>query len=314
VPAPIEWSPLVSGGRVDLERNGATQRAGMTGTGIAAPRVIGQSAAAGEYFSDEDIRTRARVVLVGNTVKEQLFGADDPLGQLLTVGSQVYVVKGVLSKLGADPHGGDLDNVVAVPYTTVLQIAKRDDLGSVRFRVQPGTDVEAVAALVRTAMRTRHNLGEGRVDDFYVATAPAGRAAFDQFEQMFRTLLPVITGVLFLIALLVIASLMLISVKERSAEIGLRKALGARARDIERQFLIETLLVALLGGALGIALSYPGALYVESLYARYGSAVSFRPTPAIIVLSLLCAVITGALAAWLPARRAATLNPVEALR
>lgn len=314
IPALVSWTPLMPGGRADLERNGATQRAGIMAVSPAAQQVIGQSAVLGTYLSDADIATRSRVVLLGNTVKEKLFGGEDPLGQPLALGSQVFVVKGVLNRLGADPHGGDLDNVVVIPYTTQLQTNKRDDLVSVRFRVGSSSEMASAAAAMSTILRARHNITEGRQDDFYVSTMPAGQAMFLQFEATFRILLPVITGVLFVIALLVIASLMLISVKERTAEIGLRKAVGASARDVEQQFMVEIVLVAVLGGVLGIALSYPGLLYIESLYARYGSAVSFLPTPAMLALSLLCAVLTGALAALLPARRAAALAPVEALR
>jgi ABC-type antimicrobial peptide transport system permease subunit len=314
LPAITAWSPLVSGGRVALERNGNLQNASMTGTAPGAQTVMGHAAVQGEYFSDEDVRTRARVVLLGNTVREKLFGAEDPVGQPLAIGSQVYVVKGVLNRFGADPHGGDLDNVVVIPYTTLMQINKRDELGNARFRVGSSGEVERVAESMRGLMRVQHNIGDGRQDDFYVSTTAAGQVAFQGFLSMFNMLLPVVTGIILLIAMLVIASLTLISVKERTAEIGLRKAVGARARDIEKQILTETVGVALLGGLLGIVLSYPGAVYVEGLYARYGSTVSFLPSTSVLAISLICALLTGALAALLPARRAAALSSVEALR
>src|SRR5690606_23139008 len=159
------------------------------------PATIGQDAAEGEYLSDADVRTRARVALIGNTVKEKLFGAESPLGQPLSIGSQVYTIKGTLSRLGADPHGGDLDNVVVIPYSTQLQVNKRDELGSVRFRVASG-NVASAAAQISALMRERHNITEGRQDDFYVATAPAGQASFDNFLALFALLLPVVTGVI----------------------------------------------------------------------------------------------------------------------
>ncbi len=314
LPDVTAWTPLVNNGRMDLERNGVVQRAGVTGAAPGAQVAVGHEAVLGEYLTDEDVRTRARVVLLGNTVRDKLFGAEDPLGQPLTIGSQVYVVKGVLNRFGADPHGGDLDNTVVIPYTTLMQINKRDELGNVRFRVGNSSNVESVATSMRGLMQAQHNISAGRQDDFYVATTAAGQASFEGFLSLFRILLPVVTGVILLIAMLVIASLTLISVKERTAEIGLRKAAGARARDIEKQILTETLLIALLGGVLGIALSYPGAVYVEGLYARYGSAASFLPGPSVLAVSLVCALLTGALAALWPARKAAALSPVEALR
>ena len=163
-------------------------------------------------------------------------------------------------------------------------------------------------------MRARHNLTEGREDDFYIGTAPAGQAAFERFEAIFRILLPVVVAIIFTISLLVIASIMMIGVKERTAEIGLRKAVGARAEEVELQFLAEALLLAIIAGVLGNALSVPGLLYIQQMYSRYGSDVSFLPGIPVLVLSFGCALLTAVLAAWFPARRAAALSPVTALR
>jgi putative ABC transport system permease protein len=316
IPALTAWSPLMSGGRVDLERDGVVQRAGLTGVSPQAQLTIGQSAASGTYLDDTDLNTRARVAVIGHTVKEKLYSTSDPVGEQLTIGSQVYTIKGVLNRLGGDPHGGDLDNNVVIPYTTLLQINKGEGLINVRFRVASG-QVESAAARIGELLRVRHNITDGRRDDFYVSTAPAGQAMFNQMESMFRMLFPLIVGVILLISLLVIASLMLIGVKERTAEIGLRKAVGARTRDVSRQFVLETVLIALMGGVLGIMLSYPGLLYIEEVFSVYrtpDSAVSFVPGPGQILVGLLSALITGLLAAILPARRAAALPPHEALR
>jgi putative ABC transport system permease protein len=316
IPALTAWSPLVPGGRADLERDGVVQRAALTGVSPQAQLTIGQSTVLGAYVDDTDVNTRARIAVIGNTVREKLYGASDPVGEELRIGSQVYTIKGVLNRLGGDPHGGDLDNTVVLPYTTLLQMNKTEGLINVRFRVASG-QVENAATQINALMRKRHNLTEGRRDDFYVSTAPAGQAMFQQVESMFVVLLPLITGVILLIALLVIASLMLIGVKERTAEIGLRKAVGARNRDVSRQFLLETVLVALMGGILGIALSFPGLLYIDGVFAVYripGSAVSFTPGAWQVAIGLLSALITGLLAAILPARRAARMPPHEALR
>jgi putative ABC transport system permease protein len=315
LPALGAWTPLVPGGAVDLTYNGNSRRAGLTGTGAAAPLATGQGAASGTYISETDVQTRASVVLLGNTVREQLFGSENPVGQRLAIGSQVFQIKGVLDRLGADPHGGDLDNVVMVPYTTLLQMNRWEDLRNIRFRVTSSAEVDATATQMTVLMRARRNLTEGREDDFYITTAPAGQESFGQFEAMFKVLLPVVVGIIFVISLLVIASIMLIGVKERTAEIGLRKAVGARAEEVELQFLAEALLVAVVAGVLGNVLSYPGLLYVQQMYARYGSDdVSFLPDVPLLALSFGCALLTGVLAAWLPARQAAAMSPVTALR
>jgi putative ABC transport system permease protein len=308
------WTPLIGGGSVDLAENGKNRRAGLTGTGTGAPRATGQGAASGEYLSEADVQSRAKVVLLGKTVRDELFGTEDPIGKSLTVNSQVFQIKGVLDQLGADPHGGDLDNVLIIPYTTLLQMNRSDELRTIRFRVNNSADVATIGARMATLMRTLHNLTEGREDDFYIGTAPAGQAAFEQFEALFRILLPVVVGIIFTISLLVIASIMMIGVKERTTEIGLRKAVGARAEEVELQFLAEALLLAIVAGVSGNALSYPGLLYIQQLYTRYGSDVSFLPGISVLALSFGCSLLTGLLAAWLPARRAAAMSPVTALR
>src|SRR5690606_27732890 len=126
--------------------------------------------------------------------------------------------------------------------------------------------VPSAAEKIASLMRTRHNLTPGQQDDFYVASSPAGKAAFERFEAMFKLLLPIISGIIFVISMLVLASIMLITIKDRTAEIGLRKAVGARARDVESQFVIETLMIAVLGGVLGIVLSYAPLLYVQGRF------------------------------------------------
>ncbi len=316
IPALTAWSPLMPGGRADVERDGIVQRAALTGVSPQAQVTIGQGTTLGAYIDDTDVATRARVAVIGNTVREKLYGASDPTGEELTIGSQVYRIKGLLNRLGGDPHGGDLDNTMVIPYTTLLQINKGDGLVNVRFRVARG-QAEESAARIAALLRARHNITEGRRDDFYVSTAPAGQAMFVHVENLFGVLLPLITGVILLIALLVIASLTLIGVKERTAEIGLRKAVGGRTRDVSRQFVLETVLVALMGGVLGVVLSYPGMLYLESVFAVYrtpDSAVSFVPGLGAVATGLFSALVTGLLAAILPARRAAALPPHEALR
>ena len=309
------WTPLVPAGAVDLNHNGNSRRVTLTGTGVDAPSATGQGTASGEYFSEEDMQARANVVLIGNTVKDQLFSNEDPLNQQLTIGSVVYEVKGVLQKLGADPHGGDLDNVIMIPYTTLMQMNRWDDLRNVRFRATNAADVDNIAMQMGVLMRARHNIVEGREDDFYIGTSPAGKESFGQFEAMFKVLFPVVVAIIFVISLLVIASLMLISVKERTAEIGLRKAVGARADEVELHFLAEALLLAVVAGVLGNMLSYPGLLAVQQMYSRYGSPdVSFLPGAGMLAFRFGCALLTAVLAAWLPARRAAAMSPVAALR
>jgi putative ABC transport system permease protein len=310
----VAWSPLVPGGRRNLTRNGLENFAALNGVSESAQVVIGQPAVSGNYFTEQDIQRRAREALIGRTVAERLFPGESPVGGVLTVDNLVFTVKGVLKELGGDPHGGDLDNVVSIPYTTLLQMNKSDQLFSVRFLVAAGSDTERAAATMRTIMRKAHNIGAGQPDDFLVTTAPGGLAAFRQFEATFIMLLPVVVGVIFLIAAGVITIISLSSVRERIAEIGLRKAVGARNRDISTQFLLETAVLSGIGGLLGILLTLPVLAYTESFFARAGSSVKFLPSPGLVVFTLLCCVLVGLAAGCLPALRAANLTPVDALR
>ncbi|MES2606688.1 MAG: FtsX-like permease family protein, partial [Pseudomonadota bacterium] len=187
-------------------------------------------------------------------------------------------------------------------------------LGSLRFRFNDAASTRDAVAPITALLRERHQIANGQPNDFSIADSPAGQAMFNQITEMFTLLLPIVVGVIFLISLLIIAALMLIQVKERTAEIGLRKAVGAQQGDIEQQFLLETLLIALSGGVLGNALSYAVLGYIHNFFRNSGSDASFLPTPDLLLLSFGCAALTGVLAAWLPARRAAALSPVVALR
>ena len=308
------WTPILRGGGRNLGIQGRSLQTYLSGVSADARLVLGQDVVSGSYFSEQDIRNRERVVLLGRTVREALFPDGNAEGQLLNIDNLVFVVQGELAALGADPHGGDLDNAVLLPYSTLQQMSKRDDLGSVRFLAAEGADVEATAQAMRSLLRQRHNIGSSRQDDFMVATSPPGMQAFQQFEELFRLLLPLVVGVIFLVSTLVIASLMLVNVKSRTAEIGLRKAVGARHSDILCQFLLEVLLLAALAGVLGVGLSYPALYYVQANFAALGSAANFMPTPTVLVSALLCALLTGLLASLWPAWRAAALMPKETLR
>lgn len=314
VPEILYWTPLVQGGGRNFSAGGRERYARLTGVGRLAQAVMGQPAVEGEYISAEDESARARVALIGGSVRESLFPGQPPLGAALVIDNLVFRVKGVLEPLGSDPHAGDLDNVVLIPYTTLLQMNKAQSLGALRFQAASGAEVEAAAERIRELMRRRHAVVPGEEEDFAVSTSPQGMQDFRRMESLFKKLLPVIGAVVFLVAGIVIAAIFLAGVKERAAEIGLRKAVGARKRDLARQFVAEAAVLSLLGALAGLLLAVPALLYLEALYRRMGGELSLVPGPGIAALALLCALATGLLAAWLPARKAAGLNPVEVLR
>lgn len=308
------WTPLISGGRKTINVPGSDHRSVITGVDVSAQIVMGQPAVEGEYFNQMDVQRRNRVVLIGQTLKQGLFPDQSALGQQLTIDSRIFTVKGILKSLGSDPHGGDLDNVVLLPYTTLMQMTKSEQIGNVRFMVDNPQASTGIAEAIGVIMRQQHNIAKVETDDFLISTSPRGIDMIERMDSMFKLLIPIVVGIIFLIAAIVIAVIMQISIRQRTAEIGLRKALGARPIDLENQFLAETTIVGCVGAIVGILLTLPLLRYAEIFYAGIGGEISLQPSLPVIGLGFLCAVVAGLVAGYFPARKAAALVPVEALR
>ncbi len=264
----------------------------------------------GEGISDQDVATMARVCVIGQTVKQELFGNDNPVGSRIYVNNVRLTVKGVLEKKGASPMGHDFDNRIILPITTAMRrIMNVDYVGAIRIITRNPSLMRKQAEAIRRLIHERHHITPPEEDDFRVVTsiiiAKIARGVYGTLSK----LLIVLTVLSLFVGGMVLMNILLISVNERTKEIGIRRALGATRRDIFIQFLAESLAVTFLGMLMGSAVGW-GIGCLLAHFTKVPIVLSWVP----FVLSTVFALVLGVCFGVLPARRAARLNPVEALR
>jgi len=264
----------------------------------------------GEFFTDSDVQGRAKVAVLGQTVATELFGTDDPIGQELRIGTTPFRVVGVLTKKGATGMGNDQDDVIMVPLNTAITRLSRDRyLDSIEMSVTRADLMDAAQEEVSTILREAHRIQAGKDDDFQVMNQSEIIATASATSKTLTTLLAAIAGVSLIVGGIGIMNIMLVSVTERTREIGIRMAVGARKRDILFQFLSESVILSLLGGGIGILLAF-GLCWVLK---------TFMATPAIIQPGIVAAAAgfaaaVGIFFGYYPAKKAAGLYPIDALR
>jgi putative ABC transport system permease protein len=310
IPAIEVWDPMQVLPGASVRRADLATTARVLGQSERFERVWGRGASRGEMFDVTAVTGSARVAVVGETVARALFGTEDPLGGEVLIGPVPFRIVGVLQRFGTDLHGMDRDNEVVVPVSTAMRrLLNVDSIRAAKLLVRDPNAVEDATREVKRVLRERHGLAPGQPADFTIVTSVAVRLMVARTERVLFLYLPLVAGVSLLAGAAVAANLMLSSVSERTGEIGLRRAVGARPEDIRLQFLVETAMTTLAGGALGILLGEGAALIVADHLGLHG----VLPGPAIL-LGLLLAGGTGLLAGVLPARRAALLQPADALR
>jgi putative ABC transport system permease protein len=310
LPAIEAWDPLQVLPQAQVRHGDRTRSVRLLGQSERSERVWDRTAARGEYFDAASVAGSARVAVIGETVARELFGDEDPLGAELLVGSVPFRVIGVLQRFGTDVHGIDRDNEIIVPISTLMRrVLNVDAIRAARLLVRDPALVEEAAREVKRILRERHALAPGQPDDFTVVTSVAVRRMVGRTERVLFLYLPLVAGVSLLAGAAVAASLMLASVNERTGEIGLRRAVGARSGDVRLQFLLETAVTTIAGGLGGILIGAGVGLLVASRMGLTGAL----PATAIL-LGIVVSVATGLLAGVLPARRAAMLQPADALR
>jgi putative ABC transport system permease protein len=273
-------------------------------------RVWARSVSRGRYFDDDAVRSAARVAVIGDTVARKLFAQDDPLDAEIRIGAVPFRVIGVLEPFGTDMHGMDRDNEIVVPVTTLMRrLTNADTIAAARLLVKDPERAEITAREVARILRARHALIADEPDDFRIATSMELRAMITSVDRVLFLFVPLVAGVVLLVAGIVAATLMLSSVNERIAEIGLRRAIGAQPEDIRLQFATETAVVILSGGLGGVLLGFAGARFLAARL-QLGETFSWEA----VIVGLVATTITGVLAGVLPARRAAQLRPADALR
>ena len=264
----------------------------------------------GEFISDEDVRGLARVVLLGQTVAREIFGDADPVGETVRIENVAFRVKGVMAKKGASPEGGDLDDRVTIPITTFARrLYNVTYLSNIVVQLQDVTRMPETAAAVTKLLRERHHIVPPKQDDFGVRTPEGMVKVFAGTTQTLTLFLGIVSAIALLVGGLVIMNIMLVSVGERTREIGLRRALGARRRDILTQFLTEAVVVSISGGVVGLVLGVIG-VWLLCASGKTPAVISWQA----VGLSVVFSVVVGILFGVYPARRAAWLSPVEALR
>jgi putative ABC transport system permease protein len=274
------------------------------------------SLAAGRFYDAADQSGAAKVCLIGKTVARQLFGDADPVGQSIRIKRVPFTVVGVLESKGQSMIGTDQDDVILMPIgtarTRVLgnpSQARQRSVGAIWVQVAEGGDMKGAEDQVRSLLRQRHRLQPGQPDDFSVRNLEEVAAAQEASGRVLALLLAAVASVSLIVGGIGIMNIMLVSVTERTREIGLRMAVGARTRDILGQFLVEAVTLSLLGGIIGILLGVGGALVVAEL-----ADWRIHIEPLSVLLAALFAAAIGVLFGLYPARKAARLNPVEALR
>jgi macrolide transport system ATP-binding/permease protein len=275
----------------------------VNATGNKYPSVRKWEIASGTFFTEEDERTYATVAVLGKTVTRKLFGQEDPLGKFIIVNNVLFQVIGVMAERGADPNGQDQDDKILVPYTTgSLRIFGRRFLRNVTISVDDEQYMADVQASVKSLLTERHG-----TEDFTIRNMASLIDTLSATQNTMTILLGSIAAISLLVGGIGVMNIMLVSVTERTREIGVRMATGARTRNIMQQFLIEALVVSALGGFIGVILG----LLCAAIVGRFGMPIDYSVEP--VVLAFSCAFLTGLIFGFLPARKAARLNPVTAL-
>jgi putative ABC transport system permease protein len=271
---------------------------------------------AGRSFEPAEMAGAAKVALIGATVAKQLFGSTDPLDQSIRIKRVPFTVIGVLDTKGQSLMGTDQDDLILVPIKTArsrvlgtASAARNRTVGTIWVKAADGVDTKTVEGQVRSLLRQRHRVQAGADDDFSLRNLQEVMAAQEASSRVLALLLAAVASVSLLVGGIGIMNIMLVSVTERTREIGLRMAVGARTRDILGQFLVEAVTLSLIGGLIGVALGVGGALAIAEL-AGWRIVIS----PEAVVLAVAFAFVIGVFFGFYPARKAARLNPVEALR
>jgi putative ABC transport system permease protein len=270
---------------------------------------------AGQPFGQEAVDGATKVALLGQTVARNLFADQDPVGQVIRIKKVPFTVVGVLDKKGQTTWGQDQDDVIVVPLTTAkrkllgVSQANARSVNSISVRVREDADIKEAEMQTRELLRQRHRLQPYQDDDFSIRNLAEIAEAQEQSSRVMTILLAAVASVSLFVGGIGIMNIMLVSVTERTREIGLRMAVGARGRDILAQFLVEALTLSMIGGVIGVVVGII-ASYTIPYFAGWRTLISAEA----IVIAFAFAAAVGIFFGFYPARKAAQLNPIEALR
>jgi len=283
-------------------------------------RIYGESAdyfdlrqwalADGAPFTDQDVRSANKVCVIGKTTASQIYGNEDPVGQILRIKNVPFTITGILTSKGFTTQGVDQDDIVITPYTSAMKrVLGGTTLRNINVQVADANEMSAAQQQMIELLRQRHNIRAGRDDDFTVRTQQEIADAATATTAVMTILLGSIAGVSLVVGGIGIMNIMLVSVTERTREIGTRMAVGAHGSDILTQFLIEAVTLSSVGGVIGIIFGI-GTSQILSIYAHWPTLISLSS----IIIAFMFSAAVGILFGFYPARKAAALDPIEALR
>ena len=283
----------------------------VQGTDVELPLIRFWPTELGTFFTPTDVSASAKVAVLGSIVRDTLFGEGaDPVGQTIRIRNQPFKVIGVMSVKGPGSFGEDQDDTIFMPYTTVQKKLRGIRyIQSITVSAMSANQTIAVSDEIAALLRVQHGLIPGDEDDFRVRTLEEMASVRTATTRTMTSLLASIAGVSLLVGGIGIMNIMLVSVTERTREIGLRMAVGAKGRDVLFQFLVEAIVLSLLGGTIGIALGF-GLSEGITRFLEWPTTVS----PDAVVVAFAFAAVTGIFFGFYPARKAASLDPIESLR
>ncbi len=289
-------------------QNWSTQ---VQGTDIDLPQIRSWPCKYGAFFTPQDVTSAAKVAVLGTVVSGVLFGDDvDPTGQIIRIKNQPFKIIGVMISKGQSSQGQDQDDTIFTPYTTVMKkLQGQQNINNVTVSAANGDEIQSTAEEIRGVLRIRHKIGNPANDDFMVRTLEEMASVQTETTKTMTTLLASIAGVSLLVGGIGIMNIMLVSVTERTREIGLRMAIGARGKDVLLQFLVEAVVISLIGGMIGIGMGFGLSAAVQK-FMQWPADISADA----IALSFGFSALTGVFFGFYPARKAASLDPIEALR
>lgn len=303
-------SPLVSARGQVIYRNNNSPTS-MQGVSEDYLSIRSLEVISGSMFVSNDVKTAAKVAVIGKTVVENLFSdGSDPIGKTIRYNKIPFKVRGVLKEKGENTFGQDQDDIILAPYTTVQKrLLAITHINEIMASAKTENDVEPAITTAENILRKNHRIGEGKDDDFRIMSQKELLTSLSSISEMLTILLASIAGISLFVGGIGIMNIMFVSVIERTREIGLRLAIGAREIDIMLQFLIESIIISLTGGFVGIILGVSSA-WAVNYFLNWPTLV----TGSSIIISLTVCSLTGIFFGWYPANKASKLDPITALR
>lgn len=311
-PAVRDVAPILSG-VAQIVYGHENWSTGVVGTTPGMLRVRDWSLSAGRPFTEQDVKSAVKVCLLGKTVSENLFGYMDPLGRMIRIKKVPFMVIGVLAAKGQTPTGQDQDDTVYVPVTTAQKkLFGTTFPGMVRIimvKAKNREDLPAAEKQINELLRQRHRIGPKQENDFTVRNLTQMMETAEQSAKVMTLLLGAIASVSLLVGGIGIMNIMLVSVTERTREIGIRMAVGAKTWDIRMQFMVEAIILSFIGGVAGVMIGISGSK-ILSMLAGWPTVIS----PLAIILAFGFSGLVGVFFGFYPAYKASLLDPIDALR